>query len=222
MLGAQFEKLPVLFLETYQRQLLAWAADLQKVGPLIELDLLTAPGASVIDMTCIPQKVALACDVLKHPISGEVRFLIRPASEMSAEVIAKHVEQLPRILQLRRIAMAQKARSQGHVDAVFEEIAEEFVQAYGAELRVWGFKFKQVGREYTIPLRKVPGAPVDHDEDGREVIYGVALVAEIDRLSEDRVRLLIRPKDEMARERIAQHVRDIRRHGQPMPLSAVH
>jgi hypothetical protein len=219
-MDVKFKNLPWIFVETYQQVLLAWARDLVRIGSAIEVDLHHVEGPAV-DMAAVPQKVKLGCQVWKHPKSGDVRFLIQPLTEMDVAIVAGHCEQLPRILELKRLEAAKQARSQGHMDAVFDDIPDEFVQAYQRELREWGFAFKQLGRNHTIPLRKVPGVSPDFDDEGREVQYGVALVAEVDRAGQ-RTRLIIRPKDEQARERIARHVADIKRHGDPMAAASVH
>lgn len=101
MITTNFERLPDMFLRVYQPMLLAWASEFSKYGPSIEIDLLRAPG-SAIDLRAMSHRVRLGARFWKHPVSGDRRITIAPLSERDAEIAAKHVEALPRIIELRR------------------------------------------------------------------------------------------------------------------------
>lgn len=109
MITTNFERLPDLFLRVYERHLLAWASDFAKYGPSIEVDLLRAPG-SAIDLRVLSRTVRLGARFWKHPVSGDRRITIAPLSGRDAEIVAKHVEALPRIIELRREFRERAAR----------------------------------------------------------------------------------------------------------------
>lgn len=109
MITTNFERLPEEFLRVYERHLLAWAGDFAKYGNRIEIDLLRAPG-SMIDLTALSHRVRLGARFWKHPVAGDRRITIAPLSERDCEIVAKHVEVLPRIIELRREFRERMAR----------------------------------------------------------------------------------------------------------------
>lgn len=109
MITTNFEALPDLFLRVYGPMLLAWAADFRKYGTAIEIDLLRAPG-SAIDVRALSHRVRVGARFWKHPVSGDRRITIAPLSERDVEVVAKHCEALPRIIELRRAFRERMAR----------------------------------------------------------------------------------------------------------------
>lgn len=100
------------------------------------------------------------------------------------------------------------------VSAKFE-LPEVFVRAYHGELSEWGREFSKQGRCKFVLLRKIPGAPVTLDRHGQEPYLGVNLIASVERISSEEVRLRIEAEDEISEMLIAKHCEAIARYGMP-------
>jgi hypothetical protein len=92
---------------------------------------------------------------------------------------------------------------------VFEKIPDVFVDHYDSSFQVWAREFRSRGPKCAIPLDRKPGERVLLDGEGRAVMKGVWLVAEVDRSKPQAPRLVIRPADEQSEQMIAQHVREM-------------
>jgi hypothetical protein len=104
------------------------------------------------------------------------------------------------------------------VDARFA-LPELFVRAYGEDLREWGRNLSKVGRCARIMLRPIPGAPVVLDDHGCIPMHAVELVASVERITSEEVRLLIAAEDEQSSMLIAKHCEAIMRYGLPRSLA---
>lgn len=100
------------------------------------------------------------------------------------------------------------------VSAKFD-LPEVFVRAYHDDLTTWGRNLSRVGRCARIILRPIPGAPVVLDQHGWVPMHAVDLVASVERLTADEVRLLIEAEDEQSEALIARHCEAIERYGMP-------
>jgi hypothetical protein len=92
---------------------------------------------------------------------------------------------------------------------VFEKIPDIFVDHYDSSFQVWAREFRTRGPKCAIPLDRKPGAVALLDGEGRPVVRGVWLVAEVDRSKPQEPRLVIRPADDQSAEMIDQHVREM-------------
>lgn len=110
MIATNFERLPDAFLRLYQPILLSWAENFGKYGAAIEIDLLRAPG-SAVDVRVMSHTVRLGARFWKHPVAGDRRITIAPLSEQDCEIVAKHMEALPQILEARRRFREHAART---------------------------------------------------------------------------------------------------------------
>lgn len=204
-LGATFEKLPEAFLLAYQRELMTWAGDLQRRGPVLEIDLWNPPDTTILSAGH-QGKVTLCCDLLVHPVSKKMQMVIRPATEEDAANVRRHCEQLPAIMRAHRAAAeANKDKPRGSVSAVFERIPDYFVERYAGELALWGKNLSKIGLTKHIVLREGTLADLSPDEEMGAVLIRVTLKADIERLAADRLRLVISPADERDERMIALH-----------------
>ncbi len=94
---------------------------------------------------------------------------------------------------------------------VFERIPDLFVQMYDFQFQTWAREFRTRGRECAIVFRRRPGAAAILDVEGRPIVKGAWLTAEVDREATP-PRVIIKPKDEHAAELIARHVREMQGH----------
>lgn len=101
------------------------------------------------------------------------------------------------------------------------ELPEIFVRAYHADLTAWGRNLSKVGRCARIILRPIPGAPVVLDHHGGVPMHAVELVASLERITADEVRLRIEAEDEQSEMLIAKHCEAIERFGMPEARKAV-
>jgi len=100
------------------------------------------------------------------------------------------------------------------------ELPEVFVRAYHDDLTTWGRNLSKVGRCARIILREIPGAPVVLDAHGQRPMHAVDLVASLERLTSDEVRLVIEADDEQSEMLIAKHSEAIERFGLPVARKA--
>ena len=219
MIDATFEDIPHAFLRAYSREVMGWAGRLGRSRPgsepLLKICLATMPEVTALGEAFV-EYVTLACEVWTHPVSGDVKFLIKPASEAEIVAIRKHLERLPAIETAWRLAAARAKRARKRVDATFEDVPECFVRAYEADLKAWGSSFRDRGGKAGLVLRRIPGEPVALDQWGQEPMIGVELIAAVDKVLTDGVVLVIRPVDEKSRELIAKHAEAIERYGEPV------
>lgn len=220
-IGAKFEQLPEAFLLAYQTELMKWSADLQRRGPVLEIELWNPPDTTVLSAG-YQGKVTLRCDVLMHPVSKKVVMLIKPASEEDAGRVKRHVEDLPVIMRAHReAAAANRDKPRGYVSAVFERIPDYFVERYAKELALWGKNLKKIGLTKHIVLNEGTLADMSPDEEMGAVLIRVTLKAEIERLAQDRIRLVISPGDERDERMIRIHCEKMRRNNIPAKVELV-
>lgn len=93
----------------------------------------------------------------------------------------------------------------------FERIPELFVEIYNHQFQIWAREFRARGPRCAIVFRPVPGRGVVLDGEGRPVLAGAWLEAEVDR-SGGSARVVIRPASEHDQEMIARHCRDLAPH----------
>lgn len=218
---ARFEQLPEAFLLAYQTELMAWSGDLQRRGPVLEIELWNPPGATVLSAG-YQGKVTVICEVLAHPVSKKVIMLIKPASEEDAARVRRHCEELPAIMRAHRAAAeANRDKPRGYVSAVFERIPDYFVERYAKELGLWGQNLKKIGLTKHIVLNEGTLADVSPDEEMGAVLIRVTLKAEVERLAQDRLRLVISPCDERDERMIRIHCEKMQRNNIPAKVELV-
>ena len=211
-IGAEFEKIPELFLRIYQTELLDWARRLGEKGNLLTIRLWNRPGATVVSSDYQPE-VTLRCDLLMAPATKHHKMLIQPHTERDAMIVAKHCEVLPNILQEHKdAAAAAKHGRPKQARWVFDgTVPDYFVMRYQAELRAWAYNLKKVGLTKHIVLRE--GALSDlspNPEQGAQLIQ-VALKCRIERMDGDEWQIVVSAADERNEELIAKHCEKLRR-----------
>lgn len=92
---------------------------------------------------------------------------------------------------------------------IFQRIPEVFAEWYDAQFQVWAREFRTRGRRCAIVFDRVPGAPVLLDAEGRPVMKGAWLEAEVDRKPDGGAAVIIRPADAHAEELIARHCHEM-------------
>lgn len=220
-IGADFVKIPEMFLKAYQRELMGWARDLQARGQFLELKLWNAPGATVLSSGWQGQ-VVLRCDLQVHPISKAVKMVIQPDSPEDVARVARHCEDLPAIMRAHRAsAEANKDKPRGSVSAVFEKIPDYFVERYADELGAWGKNLKKIGLTKHIVLNEGALSDLSPNEELGAVLIRVTLKAEIERLQNDQLRLVITPADERDERMIRVHCEKMIRNGIPSRVQLV-
>lgn len=95
---------------------------------------------------------------------------------------------------------------------VFERIPDAFAQMYDAQFQTWGREFRTRGRRCAIVFDRPPGAPVLLDAEGRPIMKGVWLEAEVDRKPDGSMAVIIRPVDAHAEELILRHCHEMARY----------
>lgn len=212
--GAEFHDLPEAFLTAYQNELMGWSRDLQARGPFLEIDLWDPPGATMLS-TGYQGKVKLRCDVQAHPVTKVVKFVIQPDSEEDVARVRRHCEELPSILRAHKAAAAaNKDKPRGAVSAVFN-VPDYFVERYGFELREWGRNLKKIGLRKHIMLREGTLSDLSPNEELGAVLVRVELKAEIERMANDELRLVIGPADEEQERLIRKHCEKMQRNKIP-------
>jgi hypothetical protein len=207
-----FEKLPEVFLKTYAGELMAWAV--RRDSPRLTLRLLRKPGGDggVLDICHVQQTVELMVETYRHPVSGEVRVMVGPASNFDVEIIEYHSQQLPKIVADRAAAARAWANRGQQVRACFERIPEPFLRHYAEQFQIWGREFKSRGRRCSIVFDLPPGAVPEKDSEGRSIWRGAWFEADLDWENPADPRLVIRPADEHAEQLIEQHTAEMRKH----------
>jgi hypothetical protein len=196
--------LPERFIAQYNQDLLRWAGDLQAVGPILEIHLWNFPDATILTPGW-QGSVKLRCDTLQGS-DKSLLFVIQPDGEEDVERVRKHCEALPTIMAAHRAkAEATKGTARGSVRAVFN-LPEYFVERYGVELRAWGRNLAKIGLVKTIVLREGTLSDISAAEDQGAVLLGVKLKAEIERLKNDEMRLVISPATEQDERIVRNHV----------------
>lgn len=206
----KFEHLPDLFLETYKKEIMAWALD--RDSQTLKIMLLRKPGPHTRLGAPVAEQVEIARQSYRHLISGQWRVLVMPASEADVEAIAKHCQQLPSIQLARQAAAAAWARKGKQVAAYFEHIPNAFVEHYRGAFSAWGSELKIRGRRCAIPLDLPPGEKPALDEGGRPVMKGAWFEADVDWTDVENPKLVIRPADPFYAEMIARHTREMSKH----------
>lgn len=87
---AVFERIPPLFLQVYEFELLYWARHFAKIGTVATVKL-----RKPVEPLCVGDQrrvvgVRLTCR-LDHSLGGKPRLLIEPADEANEEAIRRHV-----------------------------------------------------------------------------------------------------------------------------------
>lgn len=220
-IGAEFVGLPEGFLLAYQSELMAWAGDLQGRGPGLELNLWNPPGATVLSSGW-QGTVRLRCEVRIHPVTKFVKMVISPDGEEEAARVRRHVEDLPGIMAAHRAgAAAARDKPRGYISAVFEGIPDYFVERYAEELGLWGKNLGKIGLEKHIVLNEGALSDLSPDEEMGAVLIRVTLKAKVERLAQDRLRLVISPCDERDERMIALHCEKMQRAGIPASVALV-
>lgn len=88
---------------------------------------------------------------------------------------------------------------------VFDQIPDAFVELYDAQFRTWAREFRRRGKRCAIVFHVKPGSVPILDGEGRRVVRGVWLEAQV----EGGGRMVIRPATEHDAEMIARHVREM-------------
>lgn len=208
----EFHKLPEVFLATYTPEIMAWAVRRDK--PECVIRLLRRPGGDggVLDISHVQQTVTLMCQQYRHPVSGETKVLVGPATDFDVEIIELHAEKLPAIKAARAQAARRWANRGEQVPAHFERIPEAFLRHYAAQFQAWGRELKLRGRKQCIPFDLAPGEARALDGENREIIEGAWFEADVDWDDPSKPRLVIRPADRFWEQRIEEHCRKMRRH----------
>lgn len=215
MISAEFQ-LPDKFIAAYQPILLGWAADgIDGFArrPSLTIELRDRMAAQAMEAGLAPPRVTIIAEPWKHPVSGDLRIIVRPASELDAEIIALHAQMLPN---LRVVPMVDPRRMIRGLSARFARMPNAFIEAYDWEIRKWTRNFKQVGRSCPIMLRRPFGAPVVLDDNGQESMLLVQLWAEKAEVVDDMLDVTIVPETERDEKLIRQHAELITRYGQPV------
>lgn len=205
----EFHRLPMAFLEAYQRDLLTWAAEFGRIGPRLRVRLLRAPLTGSLDIAALQETIELMAELYRHPVSGERRIVIGPASDFEVEIVELHVQDLPRILMAREIAAKAWAARGEVVRAVFEGVPVAVVEHYDAQFKTWGAEIAKRGRRCAIPFDVGPGEKPRVDADGNPIWRGAWFEAELDWSDAARPRLVIRPADEATLELLERHAAEI-------------
>lgn len=206
----KFERLPDLFLKTYQKEIMAWALD--RDSRTLKITLLRKPGPHTRMGAPVAEQVEIMRQSFRHPISGQWRVLVAPVSEADVEKVAKHSHDLPQIQLARQAAAAAWARKGKHVAAHFEDIPDAFVQHYRGAFAAWGSEIKIRGRRCAIPLDLPPGEAPELDDGGRPIMKGAWFEADIDWTDVENPKLVIRPADPFYAEMVARHTREMSKH----------
>ncbi len=206
-----FEKLPEVFLQTYQPEIMAWATE--REGNVKEIRLLRRPGnVTVLDISHVQQTVGLMRESYRHPVSGEWKVLVGPATDFDVEIIELHCQMLPGIKAARDAAAREWARSGQQIEARFDRVPDAFLRHYEAQFKTWGREFKKRGQNCAVILETPPGQATPLDEGGRPVIACVWFKAHLDWTDAAKPKLIIEPKDEFAEELMARHTAEMKRH----------
>lgn len=212
---ADFQGIPEMFLRAYQNELFGWAGELTK-GNQCTIDLWNPPGTTVISagwQGC----VTLQCDAFAHPLTKKMKFVIRPATEQDAERIAKHCEELPRIMAAHKaLASAAKNGRPRMARWVFDgTVPDYFAQRYQTELRAWAANFRKIGTTKHIILREGVLSNVSPDpEQGAELVQ-VTLICKIERVRGDEIEIVVSAENEEQERRIAKHSEKMERANVP-------
>lgn len=206
-----FKKLPDVFLETYKAEILSWA--MEREGNTKAIRLLRKPGVNtVLDISHIQETVSLLRESYRHPVSGEWKVLVGPASNFDVEIIELHCQMLPKIIAARATAAREWAQSGQQVDARFDRVPDAFLKHYDTQFKTWGREFKKRGQNCAVILDYPPGTVPPLDDGGRPVIAAVWFKAHLDWADASKPKLVIEPKDEFAEELIARHTREMKRY----------
>lgn len=211
-LGAEFRKLPEAFVNTYAKEIFGWAETLQQLGQFLKIMLWNMPNATVLSSDYWPE-VTLRCDLLLHPITKTMQMVVQPDTERDVEIVAKHCEALPRIMEAQRAAAAaNRGKSKGMARWVFDAtVPDYFIHRYAVELRLWAANFKKIGSRKRIVLREGGLSELSPSEEQGATLYGVDLVAKIDRVQGDDLVICASAADEQSAMLIAKHCEKLQR-----------
>lgn len=220
-IGAEFQKLPEVFVDSYRKEIYGWAAKLQQHGQFLEIGLWNRPDATVLSSDYWP-KVTLRCDLQINGLTKSMLMVVRPDSDLDVEIVAKHSAALPAIMEAQRAAaIAQRGKAKGQARWVFDgSIPEYFVHRYQDELRLWAANFKKIGFKKHIVLREGALADLSPNEDQGAVLIGIELTARIDRLQGDDLEICV-GADEYNEELIRKHCEKMQRNRIPAGLVLV-
>jgi len=93
---------------------------------------------------------------------------------------------------------------------VFDNIPNEFIDHYDAQLERWAREFRTRGKRCAIVFDVLPGQKPKRDEEGRLVWVGAWLKAEVE-TSRGTTRVAISPDTDWDKEMIERHSWDLRR-----------
>lgn len=209
-ISAQF-LLPEAFVQVYQAELNAWAAKLQQVGPILVLELWGRPGADG------RQRVNIRCDMFGNPVTGSMRFLIKPDTEEDEAIVRRHTEALPAILQAQHdAAQADRGKRKNMARWVFDgTVPEYFVHRYQSELRLWAANFAKIGTIKHIVLREGGLSDLSPNEEQGAVLLRVALRATVERKAGDDFEICVSIADEQSEMLIRKHCQKMQNAGIP-------
>lgn len=220
-IGANFRKIPEIFIETYAKEIFDWAAKLQQAGQYLEIALWNRPDANVLSSDYWP-KVTLRCDLKVNTTSNKLLMEVGPDSEQDEEIVAKHSAALPSIMAAQRAAaQASRDKAKGQARWTFDgTVPDYFVLRYQDELRAWAHNFKKIGFRKHVVLREGGLADLSPNPEQGAVLISVELTARVDRLDGDDLRIVV-GADEQNEALIRRHCEKMERNGIPAGLVLV-
>ncbi len=215
---AQF-LLPDLFVKVYGTELQDWARARRE---RCKVRLWNRPGATVLDTVYWPE-VTLRVEVYGDPITKRMRFLMQPDTEQDREIIAKHCEVLPAILEAHHaMAAAERGQRKSMARWAFDgTVPDYFVHRYASELRAWAANFGKIGTIKHIVLREGALADASPNPEHGPVLVRVALKAKIDRKAGDDFEIVASAATERDEEMIAKHCQKLQKAGIPAGMVLV-
>lgn len=219
---AEFRRLPEAFINAYAKEIFGWAAQLQARGQYLRINLWNRPDATVISSDYWPE-VTLRCDLQLGVISKVMVMVVQPDSDLDIEIVAKHTAALPSIMEAQRVAAAEnRGKSKGMARWVFDTtVPDYFVHRYAAELRLWAANFKKIGFRKRIVLREGGLSELSPNAEQGATLYGVDLVAKIDRAQGDDLVICVSAVDEQSEMLIRRHCEKMERNRIPAGLVLV-
>lgn len=221
-LTAEFKLLPEAFINAYAKEIFGWAARLQQRGQHLRIALWNRPDATVVSSDYWPE-VTLRCDLQMHAVSKAMVMTVQPDTERDAEIVAKHTAALPSIMEAHQAAAAEnRGRSKGMARWVFDKtVPDYFVHRYASELRAWAANFKKIGFKKRIVLREGGLSDLAPEAEQGATLYGVDLLAKIDRLDGDDLQICVSAATEQDEMLVRKHVEKMERNKIPAGLVLV-
>lgn len=221
-IGAEFSRLPELFINVYAKEIFGWAAKLMERGQYLKIALWNRPDANVLSSDYWPE-VTLRCDLKMSALTKAMTMVVQPDSERDVEVVAKHSVALPSIMEAQRAAAVEnRNKAKGVARWVFDKtVPDYFVHRYAQELRLWAANFKKIGFVKTIVLREGGLSDLSPNEEQGAVLIGVKLTAKIDRLQGDDLEICVSALDQENEMLICKHCEKLERNNIPAGLVLV-